>query len=148
MTRLRLYKKDKLCSKTAIDRLFDPSRKKEGLTRSVMAYPWRAVWQINNVRTLARPQFLITVPKKRLRHAVDRVTMRRRLREAFRLSHQQLLPADIPLDIAFIYVADSLTDYHAAKRSMTKILTRIAASAEQTHADVAQFQPDPHPHKS
>lgn len=35
-------------------------------------------------------QFMITVPKKKRRHAVDRVLMRRRIREAFRLQWHTL----------------------------------------------------------
>lgn len=35
-------------------------------------------------------QFMITVPKKKRRHAVDRVLMRRRIREAFRLQWHPL----------------------------------------------------------
>lgn len=67
---------------------------------------------------------MITVPKKRLRHAVDRVTMRRRLREAYRLGRGHI-PADAKIDIAFIYVADTLTDYTHAERSVRKILSHI-----------------------
>lgn len=126
MTGFRLYKKEKLCSKTAIDMLFSPSSLKKGGNNSIMAYPWRAVWRLNPCRS-GCPRFLITVPKKRLRRAVDRVTMRRRLREAYRLGREPL-PADIPVDIAFIYVADSLTDYRAASRAVGKILARIATS--------------------
>ena len=35
-------------------------------------------------------QMMITVPKKKRRHAVDRVLMRRRIREAFRLQWRLL----------------------------------------------------------
>lgn len=93
-----------------------------------MAYPWRAVWRINENRRHDCTQFLITVPKKRLRHAVDRVTMRRRLREAYRLGRHNLLPG-IKADIAFIYVADCLTDYRHAERSINKILSHISRMA-------------------
>lgn len=111
--------------------MFSPSAAKNGGNNSIMAYPWRAVWRINNARHHTCPQFLITVPKKRLRKAVDRVRMRRRLREAYRLG-REALPADTPADIAFIYVADTLTPYTASQRSVRKILSRIA---EATQAD-------------
>lgn len=127
MTGQRLYKKEKLCSKTAIDMLFSPSAKKDGGNNSIMAFPWRAVWRVNAIRSQSCTQFLITVPKKRLRRAVDRVTMRRRLREAYRLN-RNLIPATSRVDIAFIYVADSLTDYNSATRSVSKILSRISSS--------------------
>lgn len=125
VTTQRLYKKEKLCSLTAIELLFAPG----GADGTVMAYPWRAVWRgrSESDRRPACPQFLISVPKRRLRHAVDRVRMRRLMREAYRL-HRHLLPDPAPaLDIAFIYVASELTDYKASVRSIHKILGRISA---------------------
>lgn len=126
MTSLRLYKKEKLRSTNAIERLFSP----RGVTAdtpvaSVMAYPWRMVWSVSPQRASVA-QFLITVPKKRLRHAVDRVRMRRRCREAYRLS-RHLLPSPCPgIDIAFIYVADAVTPYSKTLRAMTKMLSSIS----------------------
>ncbi|MDE6651695.1 MAG: ribonuclease P protein component [Paramuribaculum sp.] len=122
MTGNRLYKKERLCGKTAIDALFLPGSPRE----SVMAYPWRAVWRVNDSRAVSNPRFLISVPKKRLRHAVDRVLMRRRCREAYRLS-RNLIPADCWVDIAFVYVGSGLTPYSDAERSVVKILTKITS---------------------
>lgn len=95
-----------------------------------MAYPWRAVWRRRDTAD-KRPrcaQFVITVPKRRLRHAVDRVQMRRRMREAYRLN-RHLLPPDRAIDIAFIYVASKLTPYADSVRSVQKILNRVNASS-------------------
>lgn len=131
MTGQRLYKIEKLRSEIAIGQLFDRSN---SAAQSVMAYPLRAVWTINVARNSSKdsapqcPQFLIAIPKKRLRHAVDRVKMRRRVREAYRLS-RDLIPRDIPFDIAFVYVADSVLPYSDIARSVTKILTRIMPNA-------------------
>lgn len=97
-----------------------------------MAYPWRAVWRRRNDSD-KRPrcaQFVISVPKRRLRHAVDRVQMRRRMREAYRLN-RNLLPADRAIDIAFIYVAPKLTPYSDSVRSIQKIFNRINAASAQ-----------------
>lgn len=132
MTGLRLYKKEKLCSLTAIEQLFSPSSSAEGGNNSVMAYPWRAVWRCKprpdgNVN----PRFLITVPKKRLRRAVDRVRMRRLMREAYRLNRLPELACQ-PLDIAFIYVADILTPQATSVKSVRKILDRILSTLNNT----------------
>ncbi len=119
----RLYKIEKLRSEIAIGQLFDRGRAN---ANSVMAFPLRAVWRVNTDRTSAScPQFLISIPKKRLRHAVDRVAMRRRVREAYRLN-RSLIPRDLPIDIAFIYIDDNLRPYADIQRSIRKILTRIA----------------------
>lgn len=133
MKGLRLYKKEKLCSAVAIDSLF--SRGSGAF--SALAYPLRAVWRPNPRRHSDAPvAFVISVPKKRLRHAVDRVTMRRRIREAYRLCRPSFaFPRGARIDTAFIYVADSLTDYAAVARAMDRLMTRIQQSADETPAD-------------
>lgn len=124
MTGYRLYKKEKLCSLTAIQQLFSPGQSEEN--SSIMAYPWRCVWRINHKRTggVNCPRFLISVPKKRRRHAVQRVLMRRRMREAYRL-HRNLLPQHEPIEMVLIYVADKETSYADCRRSILKIFQRI-----------------------
>lgn len=91
-----------------------------------MAYPWRAVWRLRDEddRRPKCTQFVITVPKRRLRHAVDRVAMRRRMREAYRLN-RHLIPEGTVMDIAFIYVGNGLTSYADAVKSLTKIMARV-----------------------
>ena len=88
--RLTLRKAEKLRHKSLVENLF-----KEGF--SVYEFPLRM-----QVRALSEDelessfrngapdgiaplQMLVTVPKKKRRHAVDRVLMRRRIREAYRL---------------------------------------------------------------
>lgn len=124
MTGYRLYKKEKLCSLTAIQQLFSPGQSEEN--SSIMAYPWRCVWRVNHKRTggVDCPRFLISVPKKRRRHAVQRVLMRRRMREAYRL-HRNLLPQHEPIEMVLIYVADKETSYADCRRSILKIFQRI-----------------------
>lgn len=127
MTGNRLYKKERLCSKIAIDALFLP-----GVERStVIAYPWRAVWRIDSGRKVSNARFLISVPKKRLRHAVDRVLMRRRCREAYRLN-RSLLPDGSCADIAFVYVGSGLMSYRDTERSVVRILLKIASKCQQS----------------
>ena len=127
MKGLRLYKKEKLCSTVAVEQLFMRGSGAAG----ALDYPLRAVWRSNQRRRSDAPvAFLITVPKKRLRHAVDRVTMRRRIREAYRLNRHPALDemngSDCRVDVAFIYVADRLMEYAAVERAMRRLLTAIA----------------------
>jgi len=130
---MRLYKIEKLCSATAIDALFATGRPagddaEHCDVSKALKFPLRAVWRVNPRRSRPScPQFLIMVPKRRLRHAVDRVTMRRRVREAYRLN-KHVLPAGIPLDIAFVYVASDLHPYADVDRSMRSLLSRIVSS--------------------
>lgn len=108
----RLPKSERLCSTAAIDALFASGK-------GALAYP---------LRMLAAPagapksRFVIVVPKKRLRHAVDRVLMRRRIREAYRLNR----PAEAR-DLAFIYVADTTIDYHRVEAAMKRLLASLTS---------------------
>lgn len=126
MKGLRLYKKEKLCSALAVDRLFS----RGSGACATLAFPLRAVWLADPRRSSDAPvAFVITVPKKRLRHAVDRVTMRRRIREAYRLCRRDYpLPEGTRVDLAFVYVADRLTPYTSVDRAVRHIMERLSAS--------------------
>lgn len=124
----RLYKRQKLCSHKAIDQLFGASRvtKKDTASDVVthLVYPLRAVCTAGQRSGGADIQFFISIPKKRLRHAVDRVTMRRRVREAFRLENTED-PTRRRVDVGFIYVADKIIDTARIRRSMRRLLDFI-----------------------
>ena len=70
----RLYKYEKLCSRTAINNIFQGGK-------SAICYPLRAAFSIVDAEETPA-QFLITIPKKKIRKAVNRVLLRRRVREA------------------------------------------------------------------
>ena len=135
----KLSKDEKLTSRTAIERLF-------GEGKSLMAFPLRAAYRL-------RPcgehpvQFLISIPKKRIRRATGRVTLRRRTREAYRLNRRQLLlptllQQGIGVDIAFVYLDNSLAPYSIINEKMTSLLQRIAnAVAQQPTPEQEQQQP-------
>lgn len=130
---LRLYKKEKLCSVIAIGQLFQPAAGGDAGSEphSSLAYPIRMVWRVSPGRRSDAPvQFLVSVPKKRLRHAVGRVLMRRRIREAYRLSRPvsplaQNSPVSRRLDVAFVYVADTLQPYARIDRAMRRLLAQL-----------------------
>ena len=134
----KLHKDEKLCSRTAINRLFD-----EG--QSLMAFPLRAAYRV-------RPcgehpvQFLISIPKKRIRKAVGRVLLRRRIREAYRLQRRQLLTPtleqqSVGVDIAFVYLDSIPAHYSVIAERMTLLLQRIAQAATQQPSPSTQDQP-------
>ena len=81
-------------------------------------------------------QFLISIPKKRIRKAVGRVTLRRRVRESYRLNRRQLLQPELDnhglgVDIAFVYLDTSLAPYSVINEKMTSLLQRIAQAASE-----------------
>ena len=132
MKGLRLYKVEKLCSEVAIGQLFDRSCPGN---ESSLAYPLRVAWRENpGRRGPACSQFLISVPKKRIRHAVVRVTVRRRVREAYRLN-RDLLPEGTKMDIAFIYVASEVLPSSRIVPAMRRLLARIRPADKATEGE-------------
>lgn len=124
MKQFSLGKSHRLCAKVAVGRLFGNT----GASHAVMAYPLRAVWGVDPDRKNGEDvQFLITIPKKRIRHAVDRVTARRRVREAYRLNRGAYVPSRLPspVDVAFVYVANNLESYSRIEKSVKRILSAI-----------------------
>ena len=129
----KLHKDEKLCSRTAVNMLFD-----EG--KSLMAFPLRAAYRLRPAGEHPA-QFLISIPKKRIRKAVQRVTLRRRVREAYRLTRRDLLLPELQragwgVDIAFVYLDSNPAPYSVIHEKMTSLLQRIAqAAAEQQPTD-------------
>ena len=75
-------------------------------------------------------QILISVPKKRLKHAVDRNRVKRQLREAYRRNKQLLhdgLPQDYRLLVAFIWLSNELSPTSEVEERMVRLLKKIAA---------------------
>ena len=125
----KLHKDEKLCSRTAVNLLFDQGN-------SLMAFPLRAAYRLRS-RGEHPVQFLISIPKKRIRKAVQRVTLRRRVREAYRLKRRELLESELSrtgwgVDIAFVYLDSHPAPYNVIEEKMESLLLRIAqAAAEQ-----------------
>lgn len=122
----KLNKTEKLTSRTAIERLF-------GEGKSLMAFPLRAAYRLREPGD-APVQFLISIPKKRIRRAVNRVLLRRRTREAYRLNRRELLTPTllqqgIGVDIAFVYLDNTPAPYSVINEKMTSLLQRIARAA-------------------
>ncbi|MBD5201605.1 MAG: hypothetical protein HDS85_06120 [Bacteroidales bacterium] len=138
MERLTLRKGEKLRHRSLVNPLFKGAN-------SLYAYPLRIVWRTLSEEQLAETfcghvpsaigslQMMITVPKKKRRHAVDRVTMRRRIREAYRLNrlplkHKLEDSAEArTLSMSIIYIADKNEPSALVHARMRKLLARIEA---------------------
>lgn len=120
---LKLHKREKLCSQTAIDALFAGNGAKGAL-----AFPLRVIFRQRTDGALG-VRFFISVPKKKLRKAVDRVTMRRRIREAYRLN-RNLLPDGADFDVAFIYVAAETLPYARVEGAVKRLLPKLSSEDE------------------
>lgn len=127
--RFRLTKIERITGERRIESLFTQGS-------SFMAYPFRVVWQIRNERPAASVSVLISIPKKRLKRAVDRNRMKRLTREAYRL-HKQHLSGELPageghLDVAFIYVKDEPSDYVTVEKGIRKAIRELGVTIQTT----------------
>lgn len=74
-------------------------------------------------------QLLISVPKKRFHHAVDRNRVKRQVREVYRL-HKGILydavPANQRLLLAFIWLSDEHFPTAEVEKRVVRLMQRIA----------------------
>lgn len=121
-------KKEHLKSKSVIEKLYA-----EGM--SVTAYPLRAVFiEQDAEKQEATATILISVAKKRFRHAVDRNLMKRRIREAYRTSKQPFVVAleknGKKLAVAILYIDTKQSSTAFLKKKMERLLESIIKKNE------------------
>ena len=139
-----LKKSERLTSRLIIDKLF------AGGNASMATFPLRVVcmrmekkdgedkgMEQKNVGKEGVPpvSILVSVPKKRFRHAVDRNRMKRLVREAYRTNKHVLWNTlegkDYRLAVAFVCITDELPSFYSVNKSMKKALARIADKLNQ-----------------
>ena len=118
-------KQERIVSGRLIETLFG-----KGSSQSLAAYPLRAVYmQTEHQEGHAPVQILISVPKKRFKHAVDRNRVKRQVREAYRRNKQLLSDSVVEgkeLLIAFIWLSDRHCPSEEVEKRIVSILQRIA----------------------
>ena len=126
---LRFRKGERLRLRTLVEQLFAKGD-------SLFEWPLRAVARPLGADALGamfkghvpagtgRLQMLVTVPKRRRRHAVDRVLMRRRIRAGLRAAVGSAGEVRT-FSVAFIYLADKNVGYPKVEQSMKRLLAKM-----------------------
>ncbi len=125
MKRETYSKRERIVSQKLINEMFVGDG-----SQSMAAFPVRAVYIIKE-REEGAPgvQVLMSVSKRRFRHAVDRNRVKRQLREAFRRHRPQLADAvgeDRSVKIAFIWLSGEHAPSHVVDQRVSQLLNRIA----------------------
>lgn len=116
-----LPKSERLSSLTAVRRLFADGA-------SGFVYPFRYM-VLKTESTTPSVEVLFSVPKRNHKRANKRNTLKRRMREAYRLNNDALHAAikehGKDVDIAFVYSTKDLLQYKTIEHAIRKILAEV-----------------------
>ena len=136
--RFTFPKSERLRHKGLVDPLFERGKKCFEYPVRVMYKIWteeelQGSFKIEVPAGIAPLQVMITIPKRKIRHAVDRVLLRRRVREAWRL-HRGALRSAIEqtgryrlMGVGIIYMADEVLPMSRIEPKIKKIINRLIA---------------------
>ena len=118
-------KQERIVSQKLIDELFSGTG-----SQSMAAFPVRMVCLLRErPQDAPSAQVLISVSKRRFKHAVDRNRVKRQIREAYR-QHKQLLWESMAEDqeilVGFVWLSDRHYPSKEVEQRVVKILQRIA----------------------
>ena len=123
----RFPKSERLTSKKKIEELFKGGS-------SVYLYPFRLQYLPGPPADGVRPEVLFSVSKRYFKRAVDRNTIRRRMREAYRTGRAELLgnipPDQVPAVVAWVYTAKEPLPFDMLKKKLILVWQRMLLQEE------------------
>ncbi len=122
-------KAERLCSRKAIEALF------AGGARAFTVFPFRVVFHQVDDNAGVPVSVLVSVSKKRFKHAVDRNRVKRQIREAYRKNKHSLAAflegRQAGLHLAIIYLGNELQSSSKIESRVAELLGRIRKEMEE-----------------
>ena len=134
--RLTFPKSERLRHKGLVDSLFETGQKRFEYPVRMLYKTWteeqlEEAFKVEIPDRIAPLQVMITIPKRKIRHAIDRVLLRRRVREAWRKNRRALRQA-IETDkkfrlmaVGIIYMSDEVLPMERIEAKIVKLINRI-----------------------
>lgn len=122
----RLSKSERLHADKLIKELFS-----EG--SSFFLYPFKVQFFVKKDGGDGTSQVLFSVSKKKIKKAVGRNLIKRRMREAYRLNKALLSPVPHGLSVGLIYVSSELIEYSEIEAKVKLALRKLANLVIETH---------------
>lgn len=114
----KLSKNERLHSKKSIKELFDKGS-------SFFLFPFKILYLDLPQELIETNQVLFSVSKKKIKKAVDRNQVKRRIKEAYRLNKHLLANAEVKKNISLIYVSSDIPSFKKIEPVIQKILVRL-----------------------
>lgn len=113
----RFPKEERLTRKKVIEDLFQTGS-------SFSAFPLKVIFAPQGDATSKKSQVLISVPVRSFRKAIDRNTLKRRIREGYRLN-KALMTTSTPFSLAYIYIAKEILPSSTIHQAIQSSLRRL-----------------------
>ncbi len=118
----KFSKKEKLKSQKEIELLF-----KQG--KSINQFPIRLIYKVKTEKSNISINFGVSVPKKKIKLAVNRNLIKRRIREAYRLNNHELkiklLESEKEINMMVIYGSEQILSYKEIEEKIKVTLSRL-----------------------
>lgn len=124
----RLPKSDRLYADKLIKELFN-----EG--SSFFLYPFKVLFYVKGQSDNGTGQVLFSVSKKKIKKAVGRNLVRRRIKEAYRLNKSLLELQGKQISIGLIYVSSDLMEFAEIQPKMISILKKLSQILSQNNPE-------------
>ena len=116
----RLPKSERLYADKLIKELFS-----EG--SSFFLYPFKVLFFVKGLEGNGTAQVLFSVSKKKIKKAVGRNLVRRRIKEAYRLNKSLLALEKKDISIGLIYVSSDLMEFADLQPKISAVLKKLSA---------------------